>query len=366
MSWIFGGWPPPAPSGAGLVTFAAVNAALALADANISINGFSLLDVTSVNNLPLSGGDSDCVRIGDSGMPLTPGFNRIAIGHNTGDSLTTANDVVAIGVRSQRFNTTGDSNVSVGNDSLSSLTTGGSNTAVGDNAALGLTTGSNNVALGTIALESLTTASRNTAVGHSAGHGTNAADGVFLGYQAGLLNSSGQQCIFIGSGAGSGATIGANNTVIGFAAGQALTTQSDAVMVGSGAGAGSAANGHICIGKDALAPDLAVASGISIGNRIYGGFNGAAYKFRFGGFGTIATQDECFDVESTGAADVPVMALKSAPAKCAIYVGNSDPSGVVSALGGALFLRVSGATSALYINRTAGTGTSWSLVTAVP
>jgi hypothetical protein len=369
--WNFGGWPPPPPSAGGSVTFQAVKDALSVADTAVPFNLQALSSVLNVNGVELlANNDRTGLSIGDTdaGLPLTT--NRIAIGLNALEAAQpSAGDNLAVGNNALRFVSTGDSNVAIGHDSLSSATTALSNVAVGNNAALALDSGQENVAIGSTALESAETSIGMVAVGFAAGNAAEGSNCVFLGYRAGLLASTGDNSTMVGSDAGAGVTTGARNTLVGESAGPNLTTQDDNVMVGRQAGVGVTSTGNVCIGTAAVPPDVAAASGISINNRIYGGLNGTDYKVRLGGTGTIATQTEALQVINTGADTVPVLGLNTTGAngaKGSMYWGTRDPSGAVSALGGSLYIRVAGATSGIYINKTAGTGTSWSLVTVVP
>ncbi len=368
--WEFGGWPPPAPTSGGAVSFEAVRDALGAATTNVPFNFMGLTQVGSVNLVKIeSSTDLASMRLGDTAMDAVDGFNRVAIGQDAAAGATTATDLVAIGNLSQRLVTVGVANTSVGQGSLSSLTTGSSNTAIGGSAGLALVGGQQNTAVGSHALEAGVSTSGSVAIGYQAAKLQTGDDNVAVGWGAAALATTGTDNTCVGHGAGPALTTGSNNTLIGENAGDLLSTASSCTFLGSTAGTQSTADFHVCIGATAQAPDAAVASGISIGNRIYGGLNGTDYKVRLGGTGTIATQTEALQVINTGDDTVPVLALSTTGtngAKSSVYVGTRDPSGAVSALGGSIYIRVNGATSQMYQNRTAGTGTSWSLVTAVP
>jgi hypothetical protein len=303
--WNFGGWPPPPPSAGGSVTFQAVKDALSVADTAVPFNLQALSSVLNVNGVELlANNDRTGLSIGDTDAGLPLATNRIAIGLHALESAQAGSaDSLAIGNNALREVTTGDSNLSIGFDALPAVTTGSSN--------------------------------------------------VGLGHNVGLLLDT-----------------GARNVLIGVSAGQDLTGGIDNTFVGTSAGAGATGNTSICIGSSASPADPTLNNQLNIGGRIYGGPNGSNYKLRLGGgTGTIATQSEAFQVNNTDTDAVAVQALNTTGtngAKVSMYAGTRDPNGAVSALGGSIYFRVAGASSGIYVNKTAGIGTTWSLITAVP
>lgn len=336
MSWIFGGWPPP-PPGAGGVTFAAVQSALNAATGTVGFNSQPLTSVASLNGLELAGEPTNdlSMRIGATGAGLSTTLNRIAIGR-LALNVSVGGDNLAIGNSSQALGSTGTSNTSVGHGALALQTSATGNTAVGAGAGPAVTTGFSNVLLGRGTAALLTTGATNLVAGDLA---------------AAAL------------------TTGGANVLLGANTAPALAAGTSNVVIGAGAGVGFNATATILIGGGVTSPDLTTNFRMNIGGAIFGDLTAGAQKIRIGGSGTITTQTEVFDIVNAGADTVPALALDTQgaqPGKTFFYAGNRDPNGAVSAPGGSVYFRVSGATSGMYVNRTAGTGTSWSLVTAVP
>ena len=102
--------------------------------------------------------------------------------------------------------------------------------------ALKNATSSNNTAVGNLALQSA--ASNCAALGHGAGASTTANSGTFVGYNAGVLATSGAQNTIIGSEAGSQLTTGQKNVFVGYRAGignsgNSITTGQNNVFIGT-------------------------------------------------------------------------------------------------------------------------------------
>jgi hypothetical protein len=120
--------------------------------------------------------------------------------------------------------------IAIGNESLVAAVSGAEdNVAIGDDALKSLTTGQDNVAVGSDALESIVTGSKSTAVGRKALSSCDSADNVGVGSDAGRY-LTGEECTFVGSGAGEGYTTGNRCIMIGKDCGK---------DVGAGAGTGS-------------------------------------------------------------------------------------------------------------------------------
>ncbi|MGV1080697.1 MAG: hypothetical protein ACOYD1_12770 [Candidatus Nanopelagicales bacterium] len=361
------------PNGGGAVTFASVKAALQVASSAVSFNLQELQSVGAINGLDIRAGVGErSIVLGDSLTGLPAGINRFAFGKAAlAIAGATTDDTIAIGNDSQALNTAGDRCISLGHRAFAALTTGDDNIAVGTDASSTLTTGARTVAIGTSALAANTSASGSVAVGYHAGLLNNGADNVFVGDRAAAAATAASNTVALGRFALSGVTTGIQNVAVGQSAGPSITTQNNNTFVGNNAGANAASAGNICLGASADTPDAANPNGLSIGNAIMGDLTltGAGPKVRIGGSGSVAALTELLALVQLGNDTVPVLTLQTTGtngAKTSLYVGSRDPSGAVSALGGSYYQRVSGATSGLYVNRTAGTGTSWSLVTAVP
>ena len=229
-------------------------------------------------------GDSNTFCGYGAGILNTTGHNNTSIGKNALSANLTgcyntavgcgalkkniANRNVAVGYLAMRDNTDGEQNVAVGAGDIGALgynTTGNCNTAVGYeclrsnisaefNTGLGHyalysnTVGRNNVAVGTGALSQadtsyntalgsgsfyMTLGGKNTGMGYQAGYGAfNGTDSnnTVLGYQAGLLLSS-----------------GSGNVLVGFKAGDNITTASNDIIIGNDQNAPSATVGNHCV-----------------------------------------------------------------------------------------------------------------------
>lgn len=363
----------PNGGGGGAVTFAAVNAALALANATVDFNGQDIENVDTFNALTLRAGlNENTIYIGEIPAGGIGTVNRVAIGlHALELSAAISDGCVAIGVGAQALSVSGERNVSVGHGTLANVTTGDDHVAIGDGAGAGLTTGNKTVSIGAGALGAATTASGSVAIGYHAGLLSDAADNVFIGDRAGVSATSASNIVAVGRFALSGLTTGIQNVAVGQSSGPSITTQNNNVFIGNSSGANAASAGNIVIGAGADTPDAANPNGLSIGNAIMGDLTltGTGPHVRIGGSGTVVGLTELLALVQLGADTVPVVSLQTTGAngaKCSVYVGSRDPSGAVSALGGSHYYRVSGATSGMYLNKTAGTGTTWSLVTVVP
>lgn len=142
-------------------------------------------------------------------------FNATSKSMSLGSTMNTVTPVDCIGI---------------GHDALLSATTGAEdNVAIGDDALKSLTVGQDCVAVGSDALESLVGASKSTAVGRKALSSCDSADNVGVGADAGRY-LTGEECTFVGSGAGEGYTSSNRCIMIGKDCG---------IDMGSGAGTGS-------------------------------------------------------------------------------------------------------------------------------
>jgi len=187
---------------------------------------------------------------------LTSGLYNFAIGSTNLQSATTAINNMALGTNAL-LNCTGSGNVGIGAFAAYYLTTGGDNMFIGTSAGqrangnrcIGIGTesafptgttsfsdsiyigyrsgyggsaaGSNNVAIGSESLQK--NVSNAVAIGFNAGKVQTGAGFTAIGYQAGLLSTSGTNSTLIGSGAGASLTTNGGAVMIGYQAGNAET-----------------------------------------------------------------------------------------------------------------------------------------------
>jgi hypothetical protein len=164
------------------------------------------------------------------------GSDNIANGHNTLFSNTSGSRNIANGSTALYFNTTGndnfasgvgalknnnaDYNIAIGNESLNNNTSGSNNIAYGNEALWSNTSGSHNIALGDKSLLVNQSGLYNIAIGSMS-----------------LVQSSGNQNIAIGAGAGSSTspylTTGSNNIIIGTFADVSNSTVSNEITLGN-------------------------------------------------------------------------------------------------------------------------------------
>ena len=187
---------------------------------------------------------------------LTSGLYNFAIGSTNLQSATTALNNMALGTNAL-LNCTGSGNVGIGAFAAYYLTTGGDNMFIGTSAGQrangnrcvgigtesafptgttafndsiyigyrsgygGSAAGSNNVAIGSESLQK--NVSNAVAIGFNAGKVQTGAGFTAIGYQAGLLSTSGTNSTLIGSGAGASLTTNGGAVMIGYQAGNAET-----------------------------------------------------------------------------------------------------------------------------------------------
>lgn len=142
------------------------------------------------------------VSVGGTGLSTIPTNGQILIGNGTGYTVATI---------------TAGSNITVTNGagSITIAATGG----------------------GSLSGQTDTASPFETALGHQAGNVNTGIDNTFIGYQAGLSNTSGTKNVALGARALDGLTTGSNNVAIGSDALGTVTT---------------GASGNIAIGKEAL------------------------------------------------------------------------------------------------------------------
>jgi trimeric autotransporter adhesin len=183
----------------------------------------------------------------------TTGINNIAIGTSALLTEQTNTGSIAIGFEALKLNTTGANNLAIGTSTLKANTTGINNTAIGNNALTANTSGSNQTAIGYNALSTalggagdnsafgsgalaLCTGYENCAFGSSAAAATSGAHGIIaIGYQALLVNTTGNYNVSIGHSSMVDNTAGSNNVAIGWLTLGDNTTGVNNVAVGQGA-----------------------------------------------------------------------------------------------------------------------------------
>jgi hypothetical protein len=362
------------------VSFEDVQEALAVATANIDLNGYSLVNAADVNSVQLRTSiASHSLLVGSSVGSLTPlnntglgvsalnavttGVSNVAMGYNALAVLTSGGLNIAIGTRALETVSTGSQNVAVGHATLR-FCTGDQNTAIGDQAAPALTTGTLNTFVGASAGAAVTTGLQDVGIGAVAlSSCTSGQDNVAVGHLALSSLTTGQDNVALGNGTLLGITSGSQNVAIGKGAGPTTNNKLDNVCIGWHAGQNINSNGNIIIGSGVSALDPTVAQQLNIGNLIFGDM--AAGKVRFGtnATGNLAAQVPIIALVSASADTVPVMSFSATGSNggsARILVGTRDPSGVVSANAGNLYVRVSGTTSNVYVNRSAADpGTTW-------
>lgn len=211
----------------------------------------------------------------EAGDANTTGFQNTFIGSTSGGLNTGGARGTFVGFASGRVNTA-DNNTFIGNQVAFNNTTGADNTFVGNESGLNNVSGPRNSFFGFQAGYNAK-GPDNVNIGYQAGNGSGAADynrsvsignyagkdqvsaggSVFVGYEAGLHATAGQAVIlgyqagkaasntgisnvFIGFQAGIINTSGANNMFLGALAGLDNTTGSRNVMIGDNAGTDSA------------------------------------------------------------------------------------------------------------------------------
>lgn len=177
---------------------------------NLSIKNLTVTGDLTAGVTNISGDDQNNITVGENALSyITTGIQNIAFGKNT---LFSAN--------------TGDNNIAIGDTALNENASGSNNIAIGQN-TLKSSNASGGVAIGSEALE-LSTGANNTGVG----------------FNAGLLNTSGTVNTFIGALAGSAVTSGSKNVIIGANTGSSIATASNNIIISDGDG-----NSRISVGS---------------------------------------------------------------------------------------------------------------------
>ena len=266
----------------------------------------------NAGNSIASGGNYNTVVGDEAGTALTTGDNNVAVGFEALKTEDGHGQNVAVGYRALKtLNAGGDAhNTAVGNLAGEDVTTGTGNTLIGSLSGMGLTTGGSNTALGYNSLEVDTAGSKTVAIGFNALQAQNFSSATdshntAVGYNAGLVVTTGVSNTLIGSLAGDALTdadnnvavgylalstdiqgsrstaIGnqalqtqsfssateVNNTAVGFFAGQAMTTGQENTLHGSFAGADlTDANDNTAVGYRALSTETRGTRNTAIGH----------------------------------------------------------------------------------------------------
>ena len=147
------------------------------------------------------------------------------------------------------------------------VTTGIRNTLVGYQAGLLTTSGTSNTVLGESALKNNVTGGQNVAIGVSALEASTASNNVAVGRWAMLSSTTGSLNIAIGQQTFVSQTTGSYNTGIGASAGGSLTTGSENTLLGSSAGGNlSTGSNNILIGANSSPSSASVSNENTFGN----------------------------------------------------------------------------------------------------
>ena len=260
---------------------------LTTGDDNIAI-GKATLDVAT--------GTSDIIAIGtDAGGAINSADadGTVVIGHHAGDAITDGQYNVCVGFEAGTGITSGNQNIAIGYQALTAAaatgmvgigyralqdkTTGDDVVAIGREAGKDLTTGHSNIAIGGVAMATHTTGDRNIAIGANCmadtdgdANSIDSNDCIFIGSGAGTSQWEGtcDRNIGIGTDALGGAsdhfdgainnvavgyqsggevTTGDGNTLYGYQAGDAITTGSYDICIGYSAGVGEQHATQSCI-----------------------------------------------------------------------------------------------------------------------
>jgi len=211
----------------------------------------------------------------------------VYIGYQAGfNAQTGSNDNTFVGYQAGLSNTTGSQNTALGSSVLYSNTTGTGNVALGYYAMNANTTGYLNMAMGNYALQSNTTGQNNVAIGHAAlNYNNSATSTVAIGFSAGagIANYSSQNSVYIGHQAGASADNGSNdNAFVGYQAGLSNTTGSSNSALGS----------------------LALYSNTT--GLLNSAFGSQALRFNTTGFGNVALGGQALWSNTTGNSSVSV------------------------------------------------------------
>jgi hypothetical protein len=217
----------------------------------------------------------------------TSGSNNIANGNSTLLSNTTGSNNIANGIGALERNTSGNSNIANGTNVLLNNLTGSDNIANGHNTLFSNTSGSRNIANGSTALYFNTTGNDNFASGVGALKNNNADYNIAIGKESLNNNTSGSNNIAYGNEALFSNTSGSHNIALGdksllvnqsglynIAIGSMSLVQSSGnqnIAIGAGAGSSSSpflttGSNNIIIGTFADVSNSTVSNEITLGN----------------------------------------------------------------------------------------------------
>ena len=247
----------------GAITTHIVDASAGTEDGKLSLESLkagtltATLSVASGSILTPSAGTGN-VHLGENaGNSIASGGNyNVTVGDEAGTALTTGDNNVAVGYAALYTEDGHGKNVAVGKNALYTLNAGadGNNTAVGFEAGVMLSTGTDNVIIGAEAGDALTTGSLNTVIGKKAlGADTAGSRSIAIGrFALGTQNftsATDSYNVAIGYSAGGLTTTGQYNTIMGGGAYDANSTGSYTVAIGYQAlSASTSVSGNTAVG----------------------------------------------------------------------------------------------------------------------
>ncbi len=167
----------------------------------------------------------------NAGNANISGSNNIAIGENAGKFSTTNNNIF-IGANAASANIIGAENICIGAGSGQNNVSGNDNIYMGYNAGHNATISNFNIGIGYEAGLQNITGNRNLYFGFRAGRNALMSDNVFIGNEAGLFTTTGEQNLFLGSKSGYSTTTGSGNLFMGYRSGYTNTTGNNSMFVG--------------------------------------------------------------------------------------------------------------------------------------
>jgi len=229
--------------------------------------------LTTIAGLTSAGAAGTATSI--AGIPFYKNDTGSVYTHDVSGTDSTANYNTAYGINALDAITTGDNNTVVGSGAGGGLTTGHRNTLMGQGAGILLTEATHTVAIGNAAASGYDTETNNIAIGHVAlGGSVNGGEyNIAIGNTSLDALTSADYVTAVGNNAGTAITTGGKHVLIGHNAGSGLTTSAGScVYIGTGAGSGAGNDTerfNIGIGEDTIG---------AAGNTI----NGAEYNTAVG------------------------------------------------------------------------------------
>lgn len=240
------------------------------------------------------------------GYNNTEGNQNLFIGYDAGKSNTTGDNNVFLGSEAGSGNTTADENINLGLQAGKALVSGSYNINIGTKTGLLVTTGTRNVFIGYQAGYDTdgTGITDNIVIGSNAGKNINTNNSIFIGYETGLSNTTGENNIFMGYQSGKNVTVGGNNLFIGNVAGYTTTSGGNNVFFGNNAGyLNSSGDNNVFIGNTAGYSNTIGDNNVFLGR--YTGFsNTTGYNNVFvgnsAGFASTTSENNIFIGNSAG------------------------------------------------------------------